>query len=157
MLKNFLKITRMYKLTYYRVRQDNKQYLSIKIHKSLVARLFATAVFTDVIETQGNLNTVSINGICKHKLSRVIANDLKHKKKQNQNGGFLSMSFEALTLFVYVKRKCSKKGTSRQRSGKGAIRKRFPLQKPSWEKTKLTIRFLYHETYRKPNEQLFSQ
>ena len=49
------------------------------------------------------------------------------------------------------------KGTSRQRSGKGAIRKRFPLQKPRWEKTKLTIRHLYHETYRKPNEQLFSQ
>ena len=37
------------------------------------------------------------------------------------------------------------KGTSRQRSGKGAIRKRFPLQKPRWEKTKLTIRHLYHE------------
>ena len=50
-----------------------------------------------------------------------------------------------------------KKGTRRQRSGKGAIRKRFPLQKPRWEKTKLTIRYLYHETYRKPNEQLFSQ
>ena len=60
----------------------------------------------------------------------------------------------------------SKKGTSRQRSGKGAISKRFPLQKkvqvgkdqekaqsekdshsknPRWEKTKLTIRHLYHE------------
>ena len=50
-----------------------------------------------------------------------------------------------------------KKGTIRQRSGKGAIRKRFPLQKPRWEKTKPTIRHLYHETYRKPNEQLFSQ
>ena len=49
------------------------------------------------------------------------------------------------------------KGTSRQRSGKGAIRKSFPLQKTRWEKTKLTIRYLYHETYRKPNEQLFSQ
>ena len=48
------------------------------------------------------------------------------------------------------------KGTSRQRSGKGAVRKRFPLQKPRWERTKLTIRYLYHETYRKPNEQLFS-
>ena len=23
---------------------------------------------------------------------------------------------------------------------------------PRWEKTKLTIRYLYHETYRKPNE-----
>ena len=38
------------------------------------------------------------------------------------------------------------KGTSRQRSGKCAIRKRFQLQKPRWEKTKLTIRYLYHET-----------
>ena len=37
------------------------------------------------------------------------------------------------------------KGTSRQRSGKGAIRERFPLQKPCWEKTKLTIRYLYHK------------
>ena len=33
------------------------------------------------------------------------------------------------------------KGTSRQRSGKDAIRKRFPLQKPRWEKTKVTIRY----------------
>ena len=55
--------------------------------------------------------------------------------------------------WVYFK----EKGTSRQRSGKGAIRKRFPLQKPRWEKTKLTIRYLYLETYRKPNEQIFSQ
>ena len=37
------------------------------------------------------------------------------------------------------------KDTSRQRSGKGAIRKRFPLQKPRREKTKPTIRYLYHE------------
>ena len=35
-------------------------------------------------------------------------------------------------------------GTCRQRSGKGAIRKRFPLQKPRWEKNKLIIRYLYH-------------
>ena len=39
----------------------------------------------------------------------------------------------------------SQKSTSRQRSGKGAIRKRLPLQKPRWEKNKLTIRYLYHE------------
>ena len=38
-----------------------------------------------------------------------------------------------------------KESTSRQRSGKGAIRKRLPLQKPRWEKNKLTIRCLYHE------------
>ena len=60
-------------------------------------------------------------------------------------------NFSLITSFI------QKKGTSRQRSGKGATRKRFPLQKPRWEKTKLTIRHLYHETYRKPNEQLFSQ
>ena len=39
----------------------------------------------------------------------------------------------------------SEVGISRQRSGKGAIKKRFQLQKPSWEKIKLTIRYLYHE------------
>ena len=49
------------------------------------------------------------------------------------------------------------KGTSRQRSGKGAISKRIPLQKPSWGKTKLNIRYLYHENICKPNEQLLSQ
>ena len=37
------------------------------------------------------------------------------------------------------------KGTSRQRSGKGAIRKSFPPQKRRREKTKLTIRYLYNE------------
>ena len=55
--------------------------------------------------------------------------------------------------WVYVTKTCSYniqrnfsaekklKGTSRQRSGKGAIRKRYPLQKPRWEETKLTIRY----------------
>ena len=38
----------------------------------------------------------------------MIANDLKHKKNLNQNGGFLSMSFEAIALFDDVKRKYSK-------------------------------------------------
>ena len=50
-----------------------------------------------------------------------------------------------------------KKVTSRQRSGKGAVRKRFPLQKRRWEKNRLTIRYLNMKTYRKPNEQLFCQ
>ena len=44
--------------------------------------------------------------------------------------------------------KMKKRGTSRQRSGKGAIRKRFPLQKPRWEKTKLTR----HKTKRTTTE-----
>ena len=57
-------------------------------------------------------------------------------------------TFKHFTIGFYFSspEPCSWKGTSRQRSGKGAIRKRFPLQKPRWEKTKLTIRYLYHET-----------
>ena len=51
-----------------------------------------------------------------------------------------------ITTFTSFWKLSVQKGTSRQRSGKGAIRKRFPLQKPRWEKTKLTIRYLYHET-----------
>ena len=36
------------------------------------------------------------------------------------------------------------KGTSRQWNG--AIRKKFPLHKPrGWEKTKMTLRYLYQE------------
>ena len=59
--------------------------------------------------------------------------------------------------FVYITPCRFKKGTSRQRSGKGAIRKRFPLQKPRWEKTKLSIRYFTMKTYRKPYGQLFFQ
>ena len=65
----------------------------------------------------------------------------------------MKLNFSGI-LFVHKTLQHMQRGTSRQRSGKGAIRKRFPLQKPRWEKTKLTIRYLYHETYRKPNEQL---
>ena len=51
----------------------------------------------------------------------------------------------------------SYEGTSRQRSGKCAIRKRFPLQKPSWEKLNEQAGTYTMKTYRKSNEQLFSQ
>ena len=34
---------------------------------------------------------------------------------------------------------------------------KIPSTKTEVGKTKLTVRYLYHETYRKPNEQLFSQ
>ena len=54
-----------------------------------------------------------------------------------------SLNFRSSENKIKIK---TEKGTSRQRSGKGAIRKRFPLQKPRWEKTKPTIRHLYHET-----------
>ena len=48
--------------------------------------------------------------------------------------------------FQSVGANVEKIGTSRQRSGKDAIRKRFPLQKTRWEKkNKLTIRYLYYE------------
>ena len=46
---------------------------------------------------------------------------------------------------------------NRQRSGKGAIRKRFPLQKPRWEKPNQQSGTDTKKTFRKPNEQLFSQ
>ena len=50
------------------------------------------------------------------------------------------------------------KGTSRQRSGKGAIRKRNPLQKLRWGKKQNKKSGTYTmNTYRKPNEQLFTQ
>ena len=59
------------------------------------------------------------------------------------------IAFLVLSLVKAVRKlscfKVSQKSTSRQRSGNGAIRKRLPLQKPRWEKTKLTIRYLYHE------------
>ena len=45
-------------------------------------------------------------------------------------------------------------GTSRQRSRKGAIRKRFPFQKRRWEKQSDTYTMT---TRRKPKEQLFFQ
>ena len=57
-----------------------------------------------------------------------------------------STFFQIYAAISFGTSKGLEKGTSRQRSGKGAIRKRFPLQKPRWEKTKLTIRYLYHET-----------
>ena len=63
--------------------------------------------------------------------------DLKSEKKKKKKK---QLCFDPVLVLS------QSKGTSRQRSGKGAIRKRFPLQKPRWEKTKLTIRYLYHET-----------
>ena len=40
---------------------------------------------------------------------------------------------------------------------KAQSEKDFHSKNRGEKKTKLTIRYLYHETYRKPNEQLFSQ
>ena len=40
---------------------------------------------------------------------------------------------------------------------KAQSEKDFHSKNRGGKKTKLTVRYLYHETYRKPNEQLFSQ
>ena len=40
---------------------------------------------------------------------------------------------------------------------KAQSEKKIPTPNTEVGKTKLTIRYLYHETNRKPNEQLFSQ
>ena len=52
-------------------------------------------------------------------------------------------SFHTKTINIWAA--AWEKGTRRQRSGRGAIRKRFPLQIRCGKKTKLTIRYLYHE------------
>ena len=59
---------------------------------------------------------------------------------QNASGGNSNLMLSKGVLLIN-----KQDSTSRQRSGKGATRKRFPHQKPRWEKTKLTIRYLYHE------------
>ena len=48
------------------------------------------------------------------------------------------------------------KGTSRQRSGKGAIRKKFPLQKRGGKNQNCQLGTYIKNTYRKPSEQLLS-
>ena len=53
-----------------------------------------------------------------------------------------------LPLNVFTASRGSKKSTSRQRSGKGAIRKRIPLQKPRWDKNQ-TNKPLYFIKQRK--------
>ena len=82
---------------------------------------------------------------------RVQRNDAPVMFDYSLKGHTLICEESTRYLGVDLSQDMSWKGTSRQRSGKGTIRKRFPLQKPRWEKTKLTIRYLYHGTYRKPN------
>ena len=55
----------------------------------------------------------------------------------------LKDSVSCPTMEIPGRRISYRKGTSRQRSGKGAIRKRFPLQIPRWKKN--TIRYLNQE------------
>ena len=105
------------------------------------------------------LEHIIASHVVKHLNTHGLLYDLQHGFREKRSCETqLTMLVEDLARSVSQGKQTDlKKGTSRQRSGKGAIRKRFPLQKPRWEKTKLTIRYLYHETYRKPNEQLFSQ
>ena len=49
------------------------------------------------------------------------------------------------------------KGKKQAKIRKRRNQKKIPTPKPRWEKTKQTIRHLYMKTFRKPNEQLFSQ
>ena len=69
----------------------------------------------------------------------------------NRKGNAIKMNISAFARSKHGKVQVGKD------QEKAQSEKRLPLQKPRWEKTKLTIRYLYHETYRKPNEQLFSQ
>ena len=55
----------------------------------------------------------------------------KIKSGLGQRGGDICFPLKTPSSFrTFIEQK----GTSRQRSGKGAIRKRFPLQKLRWEK-----------------------
>ena len=103
-------------------------------HRTIRARLYTFGIHTKHIRPPCN-RTISVRS--SYGLNQILRSPYEHHT-------------DAVAFYF-------KKGTSRKRSGKGAIRKRFPLQKPRWEKTRLTIRHLYHETYRKPNEQLFSK
>ena len=50
--------------------------------------------------SEENLTVVSRKGFCERKPYTVIANSLKHKKKQIKHWHFLSMSFKALAFFA---------------------------------------------------------
>ena len=107
--------------------------------------------------------TVLINQIfAKQRIPELLKTGLltplyKNKGERKDAKNYRGITVLPIVLKLIEHLRDDLKGTSRQRSGKGAIRKRFPLQKQRWEKTKLTIRYIYHETNRKPNEQLFSQ
>ena len=70
--------------------------------------------------------------------------------------GCYGITLDGRIIFYYRNQGAEKVQVGKDQE-KAQSEKRFPLQKPRWEKTKLTVRYLYHETYRKPNEQLFSQ
>ena len=57
----------------------------------------------------------------------------------NPSASFIMAASETIIL--------SNGGTIRQRSGKGTIRKRFPLQKPKWEKINLQSGTLTMKTF----------
>ena len=116
-------------------------------------------------------------GLVLEKLHRVIEftqSDWLHdfmafvaKKRKNSKSKLYNTIYKAIPNNVYgkllenVRRHKSirivTESTCRQRSGKGAIRKRLRLQKPRWEKPNLQSGTYTMKTFRKPNEQLFSQ
>ena len=64
------------------------------------------------------------------------------------------MNCQSLVIWNFQRRK---KSTRRQRSGKGTIRKRLPLQNQGGKKPNQQSGTYTMKTFRKPNEQLFSQ
>ena len=58
-------------------------------------------------------------------------------------------------LWYLLQGACFIQDTSRQWSGKVEIWKKFPIQKPRWEKLNWQLGTYDEKTYRKPSEQLF--
>ena len=79
-------------------------YLSIKFFSliSLLKLLSSTSLRNYFSEE--NLTVATRKGFCESKTSLVIANNLKHKKKQNKHWCFLSMSLKVLKFFADVTR-----------------------------------------------------
>ena len=80
----------------------------------------------------------------------------KFQKNRNQTVGGVAHTRHPLSIPFHCQMPEKKVQVVKDQE-KAQSEKTFPLQKPRWKKNKLTIRYLYHETYRKPNEQLFSQ
>ena len=65
---------------------------------------------------------------------------LKLKSKQAMARNFFSFLYSGFckkrigaSAYLFIRSFLEQKGTSRQRSGKGAIRQKSPLKKPRWE------------------------
>ena len=77
-----------------------------------------------------------------------------HTKDDTLTFCSLARGKHAAVLDLLVKHKKEQVGKDQE---KAQSEKDSHSKNRGGKKTKLTIRYLYHETYRKPNEQLFSQ